>query len=147
MPDPTYETDFYTWTRQQAEALRQKDWATLDIGHLAEEIADLGQSSEHAIESHLEPLLFHLLKWRYDPAVRPRWGWQLTIRHARRKIAKHLRRNPGLQHYPGQYLAEAYRHARGDAIIATGLPPATFPQACPWPLDQVLDEDLLPPDA
>jgi Domain of unknown function DUF29 len=142
-----YDTDFYTWTQAQAAALRAKDWAALDVAHLAEEIADLGQSIEHAIESQLERLLFHLLKWRYDPARRPRRGWQLSIRHARREIAKHVRRNPGLQHHPAQYLAEAYGHVRGDAIIATGLPPATFPEACPWSVDQALDADFWPEEA
>ena len=55
----TYDTDFYTWTRAQAEALRHKYWAALDVDHLAEEIADLGQSIENAIESHLDRLLLH----------------------------------------------------------------------------------------
>src|SRR5262245_6407563 len=34
-----YDTDFYTWTQTQAAALREKDWAALDVAHLAEEIA------------------------------------------------------------------------------------------------------------
>jgi hypothetical protein len=72
----TYDTDFYTWTRAQAEALRHKDWAALDVDHLG----------------------------------------------------------------------EAYRHARADAPDATRLPPATFPEACPWTVEQVLDEDFWPED-
>jgi hypothetical protein len=144
MTTPDYSTDFYTWTRQQAAALRAKDFAALDLEHLAEEIADLGQSIENAIESHLERLLLHLLKYRYDPAQRPRRGWRLTIRHARREIAKLVRKNPGLQHHPAHYLADAYRHAREDAPDATGLAPATFPEACPWPIAQVLDADFWP---
>ena len=51
MAAPTYDTDFYAWTQTQAAALRAKDLAALDLEHLAEEIADLGQ----AIESHREP--------------------------------------------------------------------------------------------
>ena len=31
MTTPTYERDFYAWTRQQAQALRAKDWAALDV--------------------------------------------------------------------------------------------------------------------
>jgi hypothetical protein len=144
MTTPDYETDFYTWTQAQAAALRAKDVAALDLEHLAEEIADLGQSIENAIESHLERLLLHLLKYQFDPAPRPRRGWRLTIRHARREIARRVRKNPGLQHHPARYLAEAYRHARDDAPDATGLPLATFPETCPWPVAQVLDEDFLP---
>jgi Domain of unknown function DUF29 len=139
-----YDTDFYSWTQTQAAALRAKDWAALDVAHLAEEIEDLGSNVEHAIESHLERLVLHLLKWRYDPAQDPHRGWRLTIRHARREIAKYLRRNPGLQHVPRDYLAEAYQIAREDAPDETELPLATFPEACPWPVAQVLDADFWP---
>ncbi|HEX9872515.1 MAG TPA: DUF29 domain-containing protein [Candidatus Tectomicrobia bacterium] len=139
-----YATDFYTWTQAQAAALRAKDWAALDIAHLAEEIEDLGQSIENAIESHLERLLLHLLKYRYDPAQEPRRGWRLTIRQARREIAKLVRKNPGLQHHPARYLVSAYRYAREDAPDDTALPVATFPDACPWTITQVLDENFLP---
>jgi hypothetical protein len=126
-----YDTDFSTWAQAQAAALRAKDWAALDVAHLAAEIEDLGQSIENAIESQLERLLLHLLKYHFDPAQRPRRGWRLTIRHARREIARRLRKNPGLQQHPARYLAEAYRHAREDAPDAIGLLPATFPEACP----------------
>jgi hypothetical protein len=139
-----YDTDFYAWAQAQAAALRAKDLAALDLEHLAEEIADLGQSIEHAIERHLERLLIHLLKLRYDPATRPRRGWRVTVAHARHEIAKHVRRNPGLQHHPAQVLAEAYRYARRQAALATDRPLTTFPEACPWPLERVLDEDFWP---
>lgn len=137
-----YDTDFYAWTRQQAAAIRAKDLAALDIEHLAEEIEDLGNAVEHAIESHLERLLFHLLKLRYDPATRPRRGWRVTVAHARHEIAKYVRRNPGLQHHPARVLAEAYRHARRQAALAMDRPLATFPEGCPWALTQVLDDDF-----
>jgi uncharacterized protein DUF29 len=127
MAAPTYDTDFYTWTQTQAAALRAKDLAALDLEHLAVEIADLGQAIENAIESHLDRLVLHLLKYRYDPAERSRRGWRLTIRHARRELAKLIEKNPGLQHHPARYLTTAYRHAREDAPDATDLPPATFP--------------------
>jgi uncharacterized protein DUF29 len=139
-----YETDFYGWTQEQAKALRAKDLAALDLENLAEEIEDLGNNVEHAIESHLERLLLHLLKWRYDPAEEPRRGWQLTIRHARREIAKYLRRNPGLQHLPEHYLDEAYRYVREDASIDTGFSLAMFPETCPWTIAQILDMEFLP---
>ena len=34
----TYETDVYTWTQEQAAALRDKHWAALDLERLAEEV-------------------------------------------------------------------------------------------------------------
>jgi len=68
MTTPTYDTDFYAWTQTQGAAIRAKDVAALDIEHLAEEIESLGKRDRRAIESYLERLLLHLLKWRDDPA-------------------------------------------------------------------------------
>jgi Domain of unknown function DUF29 len=113
-----YDTDFYGWTQTQAAALRAKDWPALDVAHLAEEIEDLGSNHRFAIESQLERLLLHLLKWRYNITQDPRRLWRLTIRHARREIARRARGS--LQGYPARYLAEASQYARDDAPDATG---------------------------
>ena len=137
-----YDSDFYAWTQAQAAALRAKDWPALDVAHLAEEIADVGNALRFTIESHLERLLLHLLKYRYDPAQDPRRLWRLTIRHARREIAK--RAGGSLQDYPAQYLATAYRYAREDAADETDLPLTTFPEACPWSVEQVLSPVFWP---
>ena len=66
------------------------------------------------------------------------------IRHARREIAKLLTERPSLHDYPARQLAAAYRHAREDAVDETGFPLATFPEACPWVPEQILDVDFWP---
>jgi hypothetical protein len=137
-----YDADFYRWTQTQAAALRAKDFAALDLENLAEEIESLGRSDRRAIVSHLERLLLHLLKWREQPQGRGP-SWRSTIRHARREIAKLVAESPSLHDYPRQMMA-AYRHAREDAADETGLPLATFPEACPWAPEQVLDADFWP---
>jgi Domain of unknown function DUF29 len=144
MTDPSYDTDFYAWTQAQAAALRAKDWAAVDIEHLAEEVDDLGASIRKGIVSQLERLLVHLLKWRYDPAQDPRRLWRLSILDARHEISKDLATNRTLRGFPAERLAEAYRYARRVAAIETELPPVTFPEACEWTVNQVLDEDFLP---
>jgi hypothetical protein len=40
--------------------------------------------------------------------------------------------------------AWAYPRARHDAAQETGLPRATFPEVCPWAIEQVLAEDFWP---
>jgi hypothetical protein len=142
MNTPDYDTDFYAWTEAQAAALRHKNWAALDVEQLAEEIADVGHSVRFAIESQLTRLLLHLLKLGDDPATRPRRGWQVTVADAREEIAK--RATGSVRHHPESYLPEAYRQARRRAALATGRPPTTFPETCPWTLDQVLDADFWP---
>jgi Domain of unknown function DUF29 len=144
MTTPTYDTDFYAWTQAQAAALRAKESKTLDWDHLAEEIESLGQRDRDAIESQLVRLLLHLLKLTYDPATRPRRGWRVTVADAREKVARKARH--GLQDYPAAYLPAAYRYARRKAVLATERPLADFPEACPWAVAQVLDDDFWPED-
>jgi hypothetical protein len=144
MTTPDYDTDFYAWAQAQAAALRAKDWAALDIDHLAEEVDDLGASVRKEIVSQLERLLEHPLKWCYDPATDPRHLWRLSILDARHEISKDLATNRTLRGFPAERLADAYRYARRVAALETELPLVTFPDACPWPIDQVLDEDFLP---
>ncbi len=141
---PDYDTDYAAWADAQAAALRAKDWAALDLDHLAEEVDDLGRSVRRGITSQLERLLLHLLKWRYDPATDPRRLWQLSIVQARHEIHHDLAENRSLHGYPAERLADAYHFARRLAAIETGLPRVTFPEACEWTVEQVLDEDFWP---
>jgi hypothetical protein len=144
MTIPDYDTDFYAWTQQQAAAIRAKEVAALDIEHLAEEVEDLGRRVQRALASQLERLLVHLLKWRYDPAQDPRQLWRLSLLEARHEISQDLTMNRTLRGFPAERLADAYHYARRVAALETELPPVTFPDACPWTIDQVLDEDFLP---
>jgi hypothetical protein len=144
MTIPNYATDFYAWTQTQADALRAKEWKTLDIDHLAEEIEALGIHDEHAITRQLQRLLLHLLKWRYQPTHRTP-SWRRSIRQARDAIADRIDRSHSLRDYPLQRLPLAYRRARRDAAEDTGLPLATFPETCEWEMKDILREDFLPP--
>jgi Domain of unknown function DUF29 len=139
-----YDTDFAAWAHQQAEHLRKKAITKLDYAHLAEEIEALGISDERAITRQLQRLLLHLLKWRYQPTHRTP-SWRRSIRQARDTIADRLERSPSLREYPAQRLPLAYRRARRDAGEDTGLPLATFPEACEWDIGALLAEDFFPP--
>jgi len=55
MTTPTYETDFYAWAQAQAEALWAKDWAALDVEHLAEEVEDLRKTERKAVAESTAP--------------------------------------------------------------------------------------------
>lgn len=98
-----------------------------------------------ALASHLENLLVHLLKWRYQPERRQTGhSWAASIREARTQLAAGLR--DAYADSP-QFQASAvrrYRAARREASRQTGLPVATLPAACPWPLAQILDHTFFP---
>jgi hypothetical protein len=139
-----YDEDFYAWTQEQAHALRLNIWNAVDATHVAEEIESLGLSDEHAITRQLQRLLLHLLKWRYQPTHRTP-SWRRSIRQARDAITDRTDRSHSLREYPAQRLPLAYRRARRDAAEDTGLPLATFPEACEWEIGEILHEGFLPP--
>ena len=146
MTKTLYDTDFYAWTRAQAEAIRTKDWAALDVENVAEQIESLGRSDRRAITHQLQRVLRHLLEWTHQPEQRPRYGrsWRRSIEQGRSEIADLIEESQSLQDLPTQRLALPYRRARRQAAEDTGLPVATFPEHCPWPVDDVLREDWLP---
>ena len=140
MPD-LYATDFYAWTREQADLLRAGKLSALDVAHLAEEIESMGRNERNRLANRLAVLLAHLLKWRFQPGLRGN-SWRLTIREQRRRAARVLAQNPSLGGVLDAILADAY----GDAVLMaereTGLPESTFPVECPWTLDQAMQDDL-----
>jgi Domain of unknown function DUF29 len=138
-----YDDDFYAWTQTQAAALRAKDWAALDLENLAEEIESLGKRDRRAVESLLEVVTMHLLKWVYQP-VRRTPSWRTSVRNARNRLEKILRDSETLGRHAQEELAAIYRRARRAAAEETGLPLATFPETCPWSLEQLQHEDFWP---
>ena len=135
---PLYDRDFYAWSRQQAELLRKGKLADADIEHIAEEIDSMGRTEKRELTSRLSVLLLHLLKWRYQPEKRSP-SWEASVRVQRNRLADHLDDNPSLKPVLPNALASAYRDASLEAVAETGLPSATFPEACPWTVSQVLD--------
>ena len=137
----SYESDLYEWTKEQADALRRRASNELDWDNLAEEIETLGRSTRHQIESRLENLILHLLKWKYQPE----WqcgSWRGSIFEARHRLWRLLDENPSLRSYPGDYLPDAYPVGRERALLETGL--YRLPDTCPWSIEQVLAPDFLP---
>jgi hypothetical protein len=140
-----YERDFFLWTRQQAQLLRERGGIVvgLDVSRLAEEVEDLGSSQQNEIESRLCVLLAHLLKWQFQPQKRSN-SWRATITEQRMRIAKRLRQSPSLRSYPGDVLVEEYVLARLNASAETDLPIDAFPADCPLTIEQCLDPDFYP---
>jgi hypothetical protein len=138
-----YDTDFYSWTRQQADLLRQGKLDLLDQSHLIEEIEDLGNRHYDQLESRLVQLIAHLLKWQVQHWQRSN-SWRATMRVQRLSIEKLLRRNPGLKSRIAEAMAETWEEARLLAIAETGLPDEQFPEVCPYQFDQIMNPDFWP---
>jgi hypothetical protein len=146
-----YTEDFFAWTLDQAAALRRlvelRPNEELDLEHLIEEVEDLGASRRKAVRSQIRRILEHLLKLQHSPSTNPRVGWRESIIDARGELRDDL--TPTLLRDARATLDELYDQARRDAAQRLRLhgedeAAASLPTACPYALDEVLDEDWWP---
>lgn len=108
----------------------------------------MGKRDRRVLESRLEVLVMHLLKWVYQPEGRQTgYSWRNTIRTQRRDIRRILRDSPSLRRQVPDMIEADYQDVRLDASNETGLPPETFPEDCPWTAEQVLDNAFWPGEA
>jgi len=143
--EPEYDSDFLAWTKSTAVRLRHRQWASIDIEHVAEEIEDMGKRDVDELCSRMEVLIAHLLKWLFQPRRRSR-SWRVTIVAQRLEIHRLLRRSPSLRRHLTRDDDANYRGALKLAAAETGLNRAIFPTNCPFTLEQILDEDFFPPE-
>ncbi|NJO14590.1 MAG: DUF29 domain-containing protein [Thioploca sp.] len=138
-----YDTDFYGWTKQQAELLRTGKIAEADLNNLAEEIEDMGKNLKRELENRLKILFIHLLKWQYQPGYRGN-SWRYSIEEQRAELVDHIKDNPSLKHKLPEAIERGYRYAITGAAKETGLSKNTFPESCPWTFEQAIDHEFWP---
>ncbi len=143
MSTTLYETDFFAWTQRQAEHLRLEEFEKIDWNNLLKEVEDMGRSTQRELSNRLIVLLSHLLKWHFQPENRGT-SWRATVNVQRKDIARLLRKNPSLNAQVGEFIAEVYESAVQIAWGQTGVDYIIFPVACPYTVDQVLDESFWP---
>src|SRR5215831_14649034 len=104
-----YEQDFFAWTQTTAALIRAGKWQAVDTESVAEEVESLGRSERNALESRLEKLVLHLLRWRYQPEKRVRGhSWEDTIREQRWRLSRRLSQSPSLRPMVPTVLTESY---------------------------------------
>jgi len=138
-----YEKDFYAWTQEQAKLIKNKAFERLDLTHLFDEVEDMGNRHADEIESRLEILLMHLLKWKYQPNLQSK-SWQLTIKEQRLAINRRLKKMPSLKSKLPEIFEESYAPSLLHAEQETGLDESTFPTKSPWTIEQVLNAEFYP---
>ncbi len=135
--------DFYAWTQETSRLLLEGCYTKVDMKMIAEAIKSMGASERRELLNRLAVLLMHLLKWQYQPGIRSR-SWKLTIIEQRKEIQDLLEDSPSLKHKLPAEFNRAYARAILKAEKETNLPHKTFPQDCPYTLEQVLDEQFYP---
>jgi len=143
-----FDQDYYAWVKEQIRLLHLQQFDQLDLEHLPDELNDLVWLIKREIETNLEIVCSHLLKYKYareylkdEPCCS---SWFSALQDARQKITVELKESPSLQNYPLEELDFRYQVATGQVYRETNLSPNTLPQKCPWRLDQILNKNWLP---
>lgn len=138
-----YDRDYSLWLKTTVTLLRQGELTAVDLENLIEELESTGRTEKRAIESNLVVVLFHLLKYKYQPQKRSN-SWELSIIEHRRRLRNDLAASPSLRRYLEQVFDQCYRDACKQASIETGLPLNTFPTSSPFTANESLDETFVP---
>lgn len=138
-----YDTDFVQWLDCTAQLLKERRFDELELEKLVEEIESLNRNEKREIENSLEILLTHLLKWHYQPGHRSRI-WQATIQEQRQQLAKRLKDSPSLKNYVQNKLKVSYGIARQRADAETIIFLQSFPERCPYSIDDILNPAFFP---
>ncbi|MBV8820128.1 MAG: DUF29 domain-containing protein [Acidobacteriaceae bacterium] len=136
-------TDHHQWAMDTADAISRRRLDQIDWERVAEEIYELGISQEHALQSHLAQLMYHLLKMEHQPERHGR-SWEITVRAQRNIIYSLLKKQPSLK---ALLRDDAFMNAAYDAALAESgrdnLPDSVvmhFPEACPYKVDMLLPD-------
>jgi hypothetical protein len=141
------EEDFYGWLLAQASALRARGDVPIDWENVAEELEGMGRNEENSLQSYLERLLLHLLKYAYQPdKITP--SWESSIENSRDRIRLLFKRSPSLKSKIEELFEDAYPLARRQAGAQMRMHKRQWdthlPKTCPWPLETVLDPEFWP---
>ena len=114
-----YERDFYSWTVQQAEALKRRDFNAIDWDNIIEEIEDLGSAQKRDCKTVCAHIIEHLLKIEYyrEAADKVLNHWMAEIAIFRLTMADLVKENPGLKGHYRTLFPEAWSRGRNAAVI------------------------------
>ncbi len=129
-----YEKDYYQWTIDQAQALRERNLEKLDWENIIDEIESLGRSDYSAVSSLLMRQIEHRLKIDYTPLEECYKKWQVEIKAFKIGIKRKI--SPSMKPKLEKDLEEIYQDAVSLVALEYGI---NLPEKCPYPL-----EDLLP---
>lgn len=105
-----YEQDYFLWLETTLEQLRQKNFSTLDLENLIEELEGLGRSEKRALESLLTRLLEHLFKIAYWESEREHnlAHWIVEVNNFRYQIQKRTQVSTVLKNYLNEIFDESH---------------------------------------
>lgn len=140
-----YDEDVIAWANEQARLLRAGRFDMLDIEHLADEIEDVGKSEKRELANRMAVLLCHLLKWQFQPERRGS-SWKRTIDDQRKRLKRVIGIVPSLNGLlcDREWFEDAWSDGLLMAAKETEKEADTFPAACPWTTDEIMNNTFYP---
>lgn len=155
MAETLHNQDFQIWIEKTIASLKNRDFNSLDVENLIEELTELGKLEKRTLESNLMILLAHLLKLQvqHDAPSSMKDSWYSSIIEHRQRVLKNLRDTPSLKSYLETAIQSAYSDARTIAIkesklakLGVRIPDENeYLMICPFSVEQILDEDFFLP--
>lgn len=170
-----YHEDGWTWSVEQAEALRRRDYEAIDWTNVIEEIESVGRWEKSRWTSKCIHALEHLLAIEHwaDATNSTLAHWTRRVINSRIRMARQISENPGLKSQYREMLDLAWRSGRPFAVMRLAKYDARkvkakrarrtlkrewderLPKSCPYRLEDVTafdprihqtpDDDIWPP--
>ena len=147
-PAQQHDTDFYSWTQEQAALLRKlpRESNLLDVDNIAEEIEDMGRAEINQITNLLVQTMTHVIKIAADPEATsvPHWVSEADNFQSQALVAY----SPGLrQRIDVPKIWKLAKRGANNALAEYSLRVPNLPDDCPLTLDQMMDQDFSPREA
>jgi hypothetical protein len=152
MSNKLYDSDLQLWIERTIQQLQNREFASLDIEHLIDELADLGKSEKNTLRSNLKILLAHLLKLKmqHDAPDSMKASWYSSVVEHRQRVLDNLADTSSLKSFLVEAVEKAYPDGRKLAIKegklakfgVSVLEESEYPINCPFGIEEILDEDF-----
>lgn len=143
LPPDAFLVDLSAWADAQARVLREGRTDRLDHTNLSAMVGGLGLRERHELRARLGVVLTTLLRWAEQVDLRCH-AWAVTLDSQRLRIARSLRENPSLRREVPELIARIYPVAKARAVLESTLFEESFPEACPFFEDDILQVGFYP---
>lgn len=110
MSNNLYNRNLQLWIQQTIGQLKNREFESLDIEHLIEELVDLGKSEKNTLKSNLKILLAHLLKLLFQHNVPDsmKASWYSSVMEHRLRVQDNLADTPSLKSFLSEALEKSH---------------------------------------
>ena len=135
-----YKSDYLAWYEMTLEQIKNDQLNDLDLDSLSEVLENLVRDTKRSGESYLRQIIIHLLLIEYWEAESiNRRHWAAEIVNFLNELETDMTRN--LRKHLNEEKENNYQKAIKYVIAKTGLKKNTFPEQCPYTLEQLINDD------